>query len=478
MNDTIFYIVSAILSLGVLYGIRLMSKVQTAAKGNQLSALAMLLAVVVTFIRNGSNLGNSLVFIILGLLAGTFISIIVSTRVKMIQMPQLVGLLNGLGGLASAVAAILTVAFQKELGTFERITAGLALGVGALTFSGSLVAAGKLHGKLPQRPIVLPAHKALTAFAALVLLVLIVLFPFTAQSAHYSILVVLSVVGLQFGWLFAIRVGGADMPITISLLNSTSGVAAAIAGMALGDILLVAVGGIVGSSGLLLTQIMCRSMNRKLSAVLFGGSSQPAPAHKAPAAPVAAPPVVEEAAQADDMPEAAPAAATVDNLGDWLRDAQSVIIIPGYGMALSQAQEKVKQFTDRLQGQGKTVRFAIHPVAGRMPGHMNVLLAEVDVPYELLCEMDDINADFAATDLAIIIGANDVINPAANTAEGTPIYGMPILDAEKARHLVICNFDKKPGYAGVDNPLYEPHPDILLLLGDAKDSLDILLSNS
>ena len=489
MNDTIFYIVSAILSLAVLYGIRLMSKVQTAAQGNRVSALAMLLAVVVTFIRNGSNLGNSLVFIILGLLAGSFISIIVSTRVKMIQMPQLVGLLNGLGGLASAVAAILTVAFQKELGTFERITAGLALGVGALTFSGSLVAAGKLHGKLPQRPIVLPAHKALTAFAALVLLVLIVLFPFTAQSNHYIILAVLSVVGLQFGWLFAIRVGGADMPITISLLNSTSGVAAAIAGMALGDILLVAVGGIVGSSGLLLTQIMCRSMNRKLTAVLFGGSSQPAPVHKAPAAPVAAQPVVEEAAQAEDMPEAAPesveeateeaapAAATVDSLGDWIQEAQSVIVIPGYGMALSQAQEKVKAFTDRLQSQGKTVRFAIHPVAGRMPGHMNVLLAEVDVPYELLCEMDEINADFAATDLVVVIGANDVINPAANTAEGTPIYGMPILDAEKAKHLVICNFDKKPGYAGVDNPLYDPHPDILLLLGDAKDSLDILLSN-
>lgn len=488
MTDSIFYIISALLSVGVLYGINLMSKVQTAAKGNQLSALCMLLAVAVTFIRNGSNLGNSLVFIILGLLAGTFISILVSTRVKMIQMPQLVGLLNGLGGFASTVAAILTVAFQKELGTFERITAGLALGVGALTFSGSLVAAGKLHGKLPQRPIVFPAHKFLTAFAALVLLVIIVLFGLNANSNYYTILTVLTVVGLQFGWLFAIRVGGADMPITISLLNSTSGVAAAIAGMALGDILLVAVGGIVGSSGLLLTQIMCRSMNRRLSAVLFGGSSQPAhPAAGARPVPVAEPvpaPAIEEDAETpaeaqEEAPvEAAPAAASEDNLAGWINEAQSVIVIPGYGMALSQAQEKVKQFTDRLQAKGKTVRFAIHPVAGRMPGHMNVLLAEVDVPYELLCEMDEINADFPNTDLAIVIGANDVINPAANTAEGTPIYGMPILDAEKAKHLVICNFDTKPGYAGVDNPLYEPSEKVLLLLGDAKDSLDTLLANT
>ena len=492
MTDTIFYIASAVLSLGVLYGIKLMSKVQTAAKGNQLSALSMLLAVVVTFIRNGNNLGNSLVFIILGLLAGSFISVIVSVRVKMIQMPQLVGLLNGLGGFASAVAAILTVAFQKELGTFELITAGLALGVGALTFSGSLVAAGKLHGKLPQRPVVLPMHKALTGFAALVLLVIIALLPFVDRSKHYVILLVLSVVGLQFGWLFAIRVGGADMPITISLLNSTSGVAAAIAGMALGDILLVAVGGIVGSSGLLLTQIMCRSMNRRLSAVLFGGSAKPSPQPaEAVQATAPVPPAAQEGApaaapgdepadaeaEAPAVPEApaAPVATTVDSLPGWLAEAQSVIIIPGYGMALSQAQEKVKQFTDRLQGMGKKVRFAIHPVAGRMPGHMNVLLAEVDIPYDLLCEMDEINADFPSTDLAIIIGANDVINPAANTAEGTPIYGMPILDADKAKHLVICNFDTKPGYAGVDNPLYLPDPKVLLLLGDAKDSLDILL---
>ena len=469
MNDTIFYIVSAILSLAVLYGIRLMSKVQTAAKGNQVSALAMLLAVVVTFIRNGSNLGNSLVFIILGLLAGTFISIIVSTRVKMIQMPQLVGLLNGLGGLASAVAAILTVAFQKELGTFERITAGLALGVGALTFSGSLVAAGKLHGKLPQRPIVLPAHKALTAFAALVLLVLIVLFPFTAQSNHYIILAVLSVVGLQFGWLFAIRVGGADMPITISLLNSTSGVAAAIAGMALGDILLVAVGGIVGSSGLLLTQIMCRAMNRSLTSVLFGTAARPQPADPAPEVPAEEP-----SPAAEEQPAAS---ASKEELPKWLQEARSVIIIPGYGMAVSQAQEKVKQLLDKLQAAGKQVRFAIHPVAGRMPGHMNVLLAEVDIDYELLCEMEDINPDFTKTDLVLIIGANDVVNPAANTAEGTPIYGMPILDAAHAKRLVICNFDTKPGYAGVENPLYAPQARVLLLLGDAKDSLDTILSS-
>ena len=477
MSDTVFYIVSAILSLGVLFGIKLMSKVKTATQGNRVSALCMLLAIVVTFIRNGNSLGNSLVFIIVGLLAGTFIIILVSTRVKMIQMPQLVGLLNGLGGFASAIAAILTVAFKTGLGAFELATSGLALGVGALTFSGSLVAAGKLHGKLPQKPVVYAGHRLLTGLTALMMLAFIVLLPLRPGANSLLMCLPLALMGLLFGWYFAIRVGGADMPITISLLNSTSGVAAAIAGMALGDILLVAVGGIVGSSGLLLTQIMCRSMNRKLTAVLFGGSAKPAPhAPQAQPADVAG---AGDAGQAEEekVEQAAPvqASATVDSLEGWFKEAEQVIIIPGYGMAISQAQGKVKQLLDKLQAAGKKVRFAIHPVAGRMPGHMNVLLAEVDIDYELLCEMETINNDFQSTDLAIVIGANDVINPAANTAEGTPIYGMPILNASQAKNLIICNFDKKPGYAGVDNPLYQPLDHVLLLLGDAKDSLDTML---
>ena len=266
--------------------------------------------------------------------------------------------------------------------------------------------------------------------------------------------------------------------------------------MALGDILLVAVGGIVGASGLLLTQIMCRSMNRSLGSVIFGGSAHPAASPAATASLVRNPlsqasesgaaaqeePIRPEGQHCETLCEDSASGGTADtpvpaDAPAWLEKAQSVIIVPGYGMAISQAQEKVKLLLDTLQAAGKQVRFAIHPVAGRMPGHMNVLLAEVDIPYDLLCEMEDINRDFPSTDLAIVIGANDVINPAANTAQGTPIYGMPILNVSQAKRVIICNYDKKPGYAGVDNPLYEGGQHVLLLLGDAKDSLDVLLSN-
>ena len=494
MSDTLYYIFSVLLSLGVLYGIRLMSKVKTAALGNRVSALCMLAAAAITLMR--TDLSGSLPYIITGLAGGSLVSLLMTARAKMIQMPQIVGLLNGLGGLASLLAALLTVSSGAARSAFELTTSALALAVGALTFSGSLVAAGKLHGQLPQKPLVYPGHSALTVFAALVMVALITLLPLSAHGNSLLLSLLLILAGLIFGWLFAIRVGGADMPITISLLNSTSGVAAAIAGMALGDILLVAVGGIVGASGLLLTQIMCRSMNRSLGSVIFGGSAHPAASPAATASLVRNPlsQASESGAAAQDEPirpegqhcetlcedssSGGTAATPVPaDAPAWLEKAQSVIIVPGYGMAISQAQEKVKLLLDTLQAAGKQVRFAIHPVAGRMPGHMNVLLAEVDIPYDLLCEMEDINRDFPSTDLAIVIGANDVINPAANTAQGTPIYGMPILNVSQAKRVIICNYDKKPGYAGVDNPLYEEGQHVLLLLGDAKDSLDVLLSN-
>ncbi len=463
---TVFsYALPLLLSLGVLYGIRLMSHVKTAARGNRISALCMLLAIIYVFVR--TDLAGSLVYIILGLAAGTLLSVWMTIKVKMIQMPQMVGMLNGLGGLASALAAILTLFSGQIQSPFSLLTSALALAVGAVTFSGSMVAAGKLQGLLPQKPKVYPGHKAVTMLILIAMVVCIAALP-AAFGDRAWLTVLISVLGLLFGYFFAIRVGGADMPITISLLNSTSGVAAGIAGMALGDILLVSVGGIVGASGLLLTQIMCRSMNRSLGAVLFGKAAAPAPAKPEPV-----PPAAEESA-AEPTPAQEPQKA---DPAEWLQEAGSVIIIPGYGMALSQAQEQVKTLSDRLEAKGARVRFAIHPVAGRMPGHMNVLLAEVDVPYDKLYEMDDINPDFAQTDLAIVIGANDVVNPAANTAEGTPIYGMPVLDAEKAKRLIICNFDTKPGYAGVPNPLYNGAPNIHLMLGDAKESLEKLLSN-
>ena len=471
MSDFLFYILSAVLSLMVLLGIHWGSKVETSVRGIRLGALAMLFAIIVVFIKH-ELLG--VVDIWIGLAIGVAISIYISARIKMISMPQLVGLLNGLGGLASAAAALLTVQHGGNISRFELLTALIGLAVGAFTLSGSLVAAGKLHRVLPQKPVILPGGQLFLGLISLVMVALILVPMFvTANVMTYTWFLLL--VSILFGLLFALPVGGADMPITISLLNSTSGIAAAITGMAIGNVLLVSVGGIVGASGLLLTLIMCRSMNRKLSAVIF--SRRPSDHLLAGAA---ASIQADEELQAQQLEGQAfqplPEAAQEADLAHWLKEAKDIIIIPGYGMAVSQAQELVKSLLDKLEQGGRKVRFAIHPVAGRMPGHMNVLLAEVDIPYDKLFEMDEINSDIHNTDIVFVIGANDVVNPAANTAQGTPIYGMPVLDAQKAKKLVICNFDKKPGYAGVENPLYHSDPNILLLLGDAKDSLEKIIT--
>ena len=481
MTDKVYYIICGVLSIGVLLGINMMSKVKSAVKGNRLSALCMLAAVCVTLYKYQIFSAGMMWA---GLAIGAAIGIYLTIKVEMITMPQTVALLNGLGGAASAVAALLTLAaVNTQTGIFAIVTGGIALAVGALTFSGSLIAAGKLHKLLPQKPTVLPAHQALTTVSFLGMIVFIVLLPIKPELMM-SISVAGLVISLLFGIFFAIRVGGADMPITISLLNSTSGVAASIAGMAIGDILLVSVGGIVGASGLLLTQIMCRAMNRSLASILFSKAASPAKPAK-PASPSASSSKEASEKQAQQTGEAKPAQqeltatghADKSQLPSWFSNAKEIIFIPGYGMALSQAQGLVKQLADKLESMGKNVRFAIHPVAGRMPGHMNVLLCEVDIPYDKLYEMEAINPDFDKTDLAIIIGASDVVNPAANTAEGTPIYGMPVLAAEKAKKLIICNYDLQPGYAGVPNPLYEPNPNTMMLLGDAKESINTMLDS-
>ena len=478
MTDTVYYIICGVLSIGVLLGINMMSKVKSAVKGNRLSALCMLAAVCVTLYKYQIFSAGMMWA---GLAIGAAIGIYLTIKVEMITMPQTVALLNGLGGAASAVAALLTLAaVNTQTGIFAIVTGGIALAVGALTFSGSLIAAGKLHKLLPQKPTVLPAHQALTTVSFLGMIAFIVLLPIKPELMM-SISVAGLVISLLFGIFFAIRVGGADMPITISLLNSTSGVAASIAGMAIGDILLVSVGGIVGASGLLLTQIMCRAMNRSLASILFSKAAAPVK----PAQPAASSSKETSEAKAQQTGEAKPAQQELTATGhvdksqlpSWFSNAKEIIFIPGYGMALSQAQGLVKQLADKLESMGKNVRFAIHPVAGRMPGHMNVLLCEVDIPYDKLYEMETINPDFDKTDLAIIIGASDVVNPAANTAEGTPIYGMPVLAAEKAKKLIICNFDLQPGYAGVPNPLYEPNPNTMMLLGDAKESINTMLDS-
>ena len=489
-------ILSAVLAALVLAGISMMSKVRTAVAGNLLSAFAMLCGIVGTLFFAGVV---SVWTIYVSILVGALIGSLLAARVQMIQMPQTVALFNGLGGGASALVGLLSVHGDTA---FVRFTALLAVAVGMVTLVGSLVAAGKLHRVLPQKPVVWKAHALCTLLFLALTLAFVVAGAFVQGIGLTVCLVGAFVCASLFGLWFSLRVGGADMPITISLLNSLSGVAGSIAGMAIGDVFLVAVGGIVGASGLLLTQIMCRAMNRKLMSILTGGTMTP---------PAPQPPVIEEneneelirrimdlekkikeleamvadletrVKALDGQLNAAPAPAPAPveeapTAASVLSKAKDVIIVPGYGMALAQAQHQVRQLADKLESRGARVRFAIHPVAGRMPGHMNVLLAEADVDYEKLYEMDAINDDFKNADAVVVIGANDVLNPAARNAVGTPIYGMPVLNVDQAPEVIVCNFDLKPGYAGVENPIYTREKGVYLELGDAKETLMRLMA--
>lgn len=452
MPDALVVPALAVLCVLILLGIHLMSRVKTALLGNRLCAISALLAILLTLWQGGLfRAGDVLIALAIGLAAG----LVAAVRIRIMAMPQFVALLNGLGGASSALIALGAWPQAAVTGLFARFAVSLALLVGSVTLAGSLVAAGKLQRLLGQKPFVWPGHR-LTVLSLLLLAAAAVAGLLTGllPAAAVQLLVIL---GSLLGLALAVRVGGADMPITISLLNALSGLAGALAGMAVDNILLVFVGSVVGASGLILTQIMCRAMNRSLTAILVGQTSRAALVPAGPPAPEpVAPPV-----QTDPFGEAA----------DRLGKASQVIIVPGYGMALAQAQQQVRELVLLLEKQGAIVRFAIHPVAGRMPGHMNVLLAEADVPYEQLYELDAINPEFAGCDVALVIGANDVVNPAASTAEGTPIYGMPVLAVGDARHLVICNFDDKPGYAGVPNPLYTRQERVTLLLGDAAETL-------
>jgi len=452
MNETLYYILCGACVCMVLLGINLMSKVKLSVAGNGLSALSMAVAIVTIGILTIARYGSGfLVPVLVALLIGGGVGIVGAGKVKMISMPQVIALLNGLGGAASALVACVT-AIDGAGSVFEGATAAVALLVGMVTLTGSLVAAGKLARILDAKPKFLPHHSLLTAVLAVGCLICAVL---QTISGGWAILTL--VLSAILGVIFVMRVGGADMPITISLLNSLSGVAGGIAGMAVNEPLLVVVGGIVGASGLILTQDMCKAMNRKLIAILAGKTTMAATAEKKQ-------PVAEAAAEVPAEPEKL----TLDAVGAKLQTAKKVIIVPGYGMALSQAQEKVAEFAAALEAKGAEVKFAIHPVAGRMPGHMSVLLCEADIDYEKLFMMEDINEEFASCDIAVVIGANDVTNPAANTAEGTPIYGMPVLSVVDAPMTVFCNFDTKPGYAGVPNPMYEAD-NVLLMLGDARN---------
>jgi H+-translocating NAD(P) transhydrogenase subunit beta len=463
LSDPLYYALCVILASAVLLGIHLMSRVETAKSGNQISALAISLGIVVTLVKK-DILPVWLLYP--GMLAGLVIGLVLAKRVKMIQMPQLVALLNGIGGAASAiVASFALVSLYHSSEFFGKTTASLAVVVGVITLTGSLVAAGKLHKVLNQKPVILPFHQNFAGSLLFILLVSVLSGGFIPVLPSGTLLAVMIIAAAAFGIVFSIRVGGADMPITISLLNSLSGVAAAIAGFAVTDILLVAVGGIVGASGLFLTQIMCRAMNRNLMDILLGKTALQGNAREK---------AEEEMEYPANEEEVQEEVKSIDPL-EVIKNAKDVIIVPGYGMALAHAQHLVKNLAQKLTAGGATVKYAIHPVAGRMPGHMDVLLIEAGVAFEDVYEMDNINEEFKNADLTLVVGANDVLNPAARNAKGTPIYGMPILNVDQCKNIVIFNYDLKPGYSGVDNPIYQRKEGVWVIQGDAAVTLQDIL---
>ncbi len=456
-------IFSAIIIIGFLLGLRLQQSPATAVWGNRLAALSMAAAIVYTAYLVGI-LTDPIIWIIIG---GTaLVGIFLAGRVKMIQMPQIVALLNGFGGAASALVAGTSSLYDIQT-TFAWFTAALALGVGTFTLSGSVVAALKLQSWITEKSVQLTGQQFLQTFLLLLMAVLVGAMTATG-SAHLMIIIPIMIAAAAiYGVLVAMRVGGADMPIIISLLNSFSGMAAAISGFAVENVLLVSAGAIVGVTGLLLTRIMCEAMNRSLFTVLRGFSPDQAASTEADDE------AIEETSE-DEIVEDKEEFSPEQKISQLIDEAQDIIIVPGYGMAVAQAQEDVKEMLDLMDERGKSVDVAIHPVAGRMPGHMNVLLAEVGVDHDRLKDLEEINDDFADTDLVIIVGACDVVNPAAKKADGSPISGMPVLNAEEAGHVVILNLDDEPGYSGVENPLYD-EDFVIPFWGDAAETVPRLV---
>ncbi len=451
--------------LGLVFiGIWLFRNPGRARKGNLIAGTAMALAAGVVILRHPPAHPWALIgFLTIGALAGIW----VVTRMRMIQIPSMVAFQNGAGGLASFLIAFVELSRGGGLHLVNEVSGLLGLAMGAFTFSGSMIASGKLANKLSGPPVHLRLHTLLNSILLLGILGLIILA--SAFSVPFSMAVVLwtgiVITALVFGALFALRVGGADMPVLISFLNATTGLAAALCGMVLGNTLLISCGAAVAASGSILTHVMCKAMNRSLYRVfiplLETNEGIPLEGERGSGS-------VEKEKQAKQKKTD-----PIEDVSRIIQDSDSIIIVPGYGMAVAQAQFELITLTENLISMGKKVRFAIHPVAGRMPGHMNVLLAEAGVDYDLLKEMDEINPDFKETDLVLVTGACDVVNPAAITAENSPISGMPILHVHEARHVVCCNIDDRPGYSGVENPLYQ-NERTRLLLGDAKKTVEKL----
>lgn len=462
INDVIInllYIVAAIL---FIFGLKMLGNAKLARKGNLVSAIGMLIAIVAALV---SNEVLEWQWVAIGMVAGSIVGAIAARMVAMTAMPEMVALFNGTGGAASLLVGwseyqrYVSAGEVLDVSVFSLLIITVTVLIGGVTFTGSIIAWGKLSEKIPSKPIQYPGQQIVNVLIVLLLIGGAVIFAPLREMViidSYALLISIIVLSCILGISFVIPIGGGDMPVVISLLNSLSGMAACAAGFVITSNVLIVAGALVGSSGIILTTIMCKAMNRKLTNVLFSGfgsgKTQSGPGFQGEASPV-----------------------SVEDTFIMLEAASNVLIVPGYGMAVAQAQHAVQELAEQLEQNGTEVNFAIHPVAGRMPGHMNVLLAEANVPYEKLKEMDDVNPTIDMVDVVIVIGANDVVNPAARTDETSPIYGMPVIDVDKARTVIVMKRSLNPGFAGIDNPLFF-NDNTRMLFGDAKASTQGLVA--
>ena len=448
--SNIAYVLASVL---FILGIKKLSHPKTARNGNSIAALGMLIAIIATLIFN-ENIDFKMIAI--GVIIGSIIGATFATKVEMTQMPQMVAIFNGFGGGASALIAAAEFLKADQLSIFTSGTIVISIFIGTLTFTGSFIAFGKLQGFISGQPIVFPAQQVVNGLLALLLIGIgfyIVQTP--DMNYFYGIIVISAILGITL----TIPIGGADMPVVISLLNSYSGVAAAATGFVLMNNGLIIAGALVGASGLILTNIMCKGMNRSLANVIFGAMG-----------------LEQEGSSETSGKQINIKSYSTEEAAMIFDAAEKIIVVPGYGLAVAQAQHAVREVAELLEGMGKKVLYAIHPVAGRMPGHMNVLLAEANVPYELLKDLDEINSEFEDCDVSLVLGANDVVNPAARHDTSSPIYGMPILDVDKSRTVIINKRTMNTGFAGIQNELFG-YDNSIMVFGDAKDMLQQLLKD-
>ncbi|AIU72847.1 NAD(P)(+) transhydrogenase (Re/Si-specific) subunit beta [Hafnia alvei] len=454
---TAAYIVAAILFIFSLAGL---SKHETSKQGNIFGVVGMAIALIATiFGPDSSNVG----WIIVAMVIGGAIGIYLAKKVEMTEMPELVAVLHSFVGLAAVLVGFNSF-IEHQPGSMEHVMENihltevfLGIFIGAVTFTGSIVAFGKLRGTISSKPLMLPSRHKLNLAALVVSFLLMVWFVNTGStSVQVMCVLLMTIIALAFGWHLVASIGGADMPVVVSMLNSYSGWAAAAAGFMLSNDLLIVTGALVGSSGAILSYIMCKAMNRSFFSVIAGGFG------------------TDGSSTGEDQEMGEYRETTAEEVAEQLKGSSSVIITPGYGMAVAQAQYPVAEITAKLRAMGVKVRFGIHPVAGRLPGHMNVLLAEAKVPYDIVLEMDEINDDFADTDTVLVIGANDTVNPAAMEDPRSPIAGMPVLEVWKAQNVIVFKRSMNTGYAGVQNPLFFKD-NTQMLFGDAKASVEAIL---